>query len=110
MSIRVRLATAFTLAAALLFALGAWLFVMALSSGLLNLLDAQLKADLTQAGRLVGSPKASVATLAIPGQVNIQVFDAAGHLHGSWPDSSDVPLLTSASRGSGVITIGDGKA
>ena len=96
MSIRVRLATAFTLAAALLFALGAWLFVMALSSGLLNLLDAQLKADLTQAGRLVGSPKAGVATLAIPGQVNIQVFDAAGHLHGSWPDSSDVPLLTSA--------------
>ena len=96
MSIRVRLATAFTLAAAVLFALGAWLFVMALSSGLLNLLDAQLKADLTQAGRLVGSPKTSVATLAIPGQVNIQVFDAAGHLHGSWPDSSDVPLLTSA--------------
>jgi hypothetical protein len=96
MSIRVRLATAFTLAAAVLFALGAWLFVMALSSGLLNLLDAQLKADLTQAGHLVGSPKTSVATLAIPGQVNIQVFDAAGHLHGSWPDSSDVPLLTSA--------------
>ena len=96
MSIRVRLATAFTLAAALVFALGAWLFVMELSSGLLNLLDAQLKADLTQAGRLVGSPKTSAAKLAIPGQVNIQVFDAAGHLHGSWPDSSDVPLLTSA--------------
>ena len=96
MSIRLRLATAFTLAAALVFALGAWLFVIELSSGLVGLLDTQLKADLVQAARLVGSSKTSTGNLVIPGQVSVQVFDYAGHLKGSWPDSSDVALLTPA--------------
>ena len=59
MSIRLRLATVFTIATAVIFAFGAWLFVFELSSGLLNLLDSQLKADLVQAGRLVSTPAKS---------------------------------------------------
>ena len=97
MSIRLRLATVFTVATAVIFAFGAWLFVFELSSGLLNLLDSQLKADLIQAGRLVSTPaKAGTTGLPLPGQVILQVFDSSGHLRGSTPDSGDALLLTAA--------------
>ena len=51
MPIRLRLAAAFALAAAALFALGGWLFAAGLSSAQLRTLDSQLTAQLAQAGR-----------------------------------------------------------
>ena len=51
MSIRLRLAVVFTIAAAILFALGSWLFVTLLSSSLLGPIDAQLAAQLSGASR-----------------------------------------------------------
>ncbi len=51
MSIRLRLAVAFGLAAAALFALGGWLFASGLSSAQLKTLDSQQTAQLAQAGR-----------------------------------------------------------
>ena len=96
MSIRLRLATVFTVATAVIFSFGAWLFVAELSSGLLNLLDSQLKADLIQAGRLVNTPAKAGTGLPLPGQVILQVFDSSGHLRGSTPDSGDALLLTAA--------------
>jgi len=86
----------FTLATAVLFSFGAWLFVIELSTGLTNSLDSQLRADLSQAGRIVtSSPKGGGATsLPLPGQVVLQVFDASGSLRGSTPDSGDIALLS----------------
>ena len=51
MPIRLRLAVAFGLAAAALFALGGWLFASGLSSAQLKTIDSQLAAQLAQAGR-----------------------------------------------------------
>ena len=51
MSIRLRLAVVFAVASAVVFALGSWLFVTALSSSLLGSIDAQLAVQLDQAGR-----------------------------------------------------------
>ena len=51
MPIRLRLAVAFALAAAALFALGGWLFASGLSSAQLKAIDSQLAAQLAQAGR-----------------------------------------------------------
>ena len=51
MPIRLRLALAFALAAAALFALGGWLFASGLSSAQLKTIDSQLTAQLAQAGR-----------------------------------------------------------
>ena len=95
MSIRLRLAAVFVLGAAVLFSLGAWLFVTQLSSGLLGLLDTQLRVNLSQAGRLVTQP-ASGVRVVLPGQFILQVFDASGRLRGSTPDSGDTPLLSAA--------------
>jgi len=90
-----RLATLFTVGAAIVFSLGAWLFVTQLSGGLLSLLDSQLRTNLSQAGRLVAPPaKGTTGVLALPGQFVLQVFDASGHLRGSTPDSGDTPLLS----------------
>ena len=51
MSIRLRLAVVFTAAAALLFALGSWLFVAELSASLMGSIDAQLGSQLSRAAR-----------------------------------------------------------
>ena len=51
MSIRIRLAVVFTAAAALVFALGAWLFVAKLSASLLGSIDTQLSGQLSRASR-----------------------------------------------------------
>ena len=97
MSIRLRLATVFTVATAIVFSLGALLFVTELSSGLLNLVDTQLQADLAQAAHVVTPPtKAAGSGLILPGQVILQVFDATGRLHGSTPDSADTLLLSAS--------------
>ena len=52
MPIRLRLAVAFALAAAALFALGGWLFASGLSSAQLKTIDSQLTAQLAQTGPL----------------------------------------------------------
>ena len=51
MSIRLRLAVVFAIAAAILFTLGSWLFAAKLSASLLGTIDAQLTAQLDRAGR-----------------------------------------------------------
>ena len=51
MPIRLRLALAFAVAAAAIFALGAWLFIGGLSSAQLGAIDSQLAVQLSQAGR-----------------------------------------------------------
>ena len=51
MSIKLRLALAFTAAAAILFTLGSWLLIAGLSSSLLSSIDSQLAARLSTASR-----------------------------------------------------------
>ncbi len=97
MSIRLRLAVVFTVGAAVLFALGALLFVVELSSGLLGSLDTQLTADLSLAPTLAASPAHDDgSSLAVPGQVVVQVFDRRGRLHASSAGSGEGRLLTAA--------------
>jgi len=97
MPIRLRLAVAFALAAAAIFALGAWLFINGLSSAQLSTIDSQLAVQLGQAGRylVAGSQSASAAGPA-PGEYLVQVIDAAGRVRGASPDTGTVPLLTAA--------------
>jgi two-component system, OmpR family, sensor kinase len=82
MPIRLRLAVAFALAAAAMFALGGWLFASGLSSAQLNTIDSQLTAQLAQAA----SPAA--------GDYLIQVIDAGGHVRGASGDTGTAPLVT----------------
>ena len=97
MPIRLRLAVAFALAAAAIFALGAWLFINGLSSAQLSTIDSQLAVQLGQAGRylVAGSQSASAAGPA-PGEYLVQVIDAAGRVRGASRDTGTVPLLTAA--------------
>jgi|HubBroStandDraft_6_1064221.scaffolds.fasta_scaffold1845333_2 hypothetical protein len=88
MPIRLRLAVAFALAAAAVFALGGWLFASGLSSAQPNTIDSRLTAQLAQAA----SPPA--------GDYLIQVVDAAagdagrGGRAGAWVRSASiVPVL-----------------
>ena len=97
MPIRVRLAVAFAIAAAAVFALGGWLFISRLSAAQLGTIDSQLAVQLTQAGRYIaagGSP--APAASPVPGEYMIQVIDAAGHVRGASPDTGTVPLLTAS--------------
>ena len=61
MPIRLRLAVAFALAAAAVFALGGWLFASGLSSAQLKTIDSQLAAQLAQAGRYLPGSGAGTA-------------------------------------------------
>src|SRR5208282_3405165 len=102
MPIRLRLAVAFAVIAAAVFALGGWLFASGLSSAQLSAIDSQLAVQLTQAGRYLpsGSPGGSVTALSPsaasppPGDYIIQVIDSAGHVRGTSPDAGTVPLVT----------------
>ena len=101
MSIRLRLAVVFTAAAALVFALGAWLFVATLSASLLGSIDAQLSAQLSRAGRYY--PAASAASRSSPGAANpapgeyvVQVIDPSGRVRGGSPDAGSTPLISPA--------------
>jgi two-component system OmpR family sensor kinase len=102
-SIRLRLAAVFTLAAAILFALGSWLFAATLSASLLGTIDAQLKAQLGRAGQYLSaaSPAAGADTAAapLPGEFVVQVIDAAGRVRGASPDAGAAPMLTPAQLG-----------
>ncbi len=97
MPIRLRLAVAFAVAAAAIFALGGWLFISSLSSAQLGAIDSQLAVQLGQAGRylVAGGPSGSAASPA-PGEYLVQVIDAAGRVRGASPDTGTVPLLTAA--------------
>ena len=100
MPIRLRLALAFAAAAALLFAIGGWLFATALSAAQLGTIDSQLTAQLTQAGRYLpgngtGSQPA-VAANPVPGEYIGQIVDSAGRVRGGSPDAGTTPLLTVA--------------
>ena len=71
MPIRLRLAVAFAVAAAALFALGSWAFASRLSSAQLSLIDSQLTVQLAQAARYLppgGEAFGAVAApVALPG-------------------------------------------
>ena len=103
MPIRLRLALAFAAAAALLFAIGGWLFSTALSAAQLGAIDSQLTAQLAQAARyLPGNgtgPQPATAANPVPGEYLIQVVDSAGRVRGASPDAGTAPLLTAAELG-----------
>ena len=98
MSIRLRLAAAFTLAAATLFALGAWLFVATLSSTMLASIDSQLATNLGLADRYVGSGSATTSDRQLAGEYLLQLIDASGTVQGASGDAGGVPLLPEADR------------
>ena len=85
MPIRLRLAVAFALAAAALFALGGWLFASGLSSAQLKTIDSQLAAQLAQAGR--SQPAGGYLT---------QVIDPAGRVRNASTDAGNVVLVTAS--------------
>lgn len=98
MSIRLRLAAVFTVAAAAVFALGSWLFVSALSSSLLSSIDTQLAARLSTAGTyLSGNARGQPATgNPAPGEYIVQVIDPAGRVTGGSADAGTTPALPAA--------------
>src|ERR1019366_4404737 len=87
-------------AAALLFAVGGWLFSTALSAAQLGAIDSQLTAQLAQAARyLPGNgtgPQPATAAAPAPGEYMVQVVDSAGRVRGASPDAGTTPLLTAA--------------
>jgi signal transduction histidine kinase len=93
MSIRLRLAVAFAAAAALLFAVGAWLFAAALSAAQLRVIDSQLTAQLSQAARYLPGPAPAATASLAPGEYLVQAIDASGRVRGS-ADEANVPLLS----------------
>lgn len=98
MSIRLRLAAAFAVAAAVLFAIGGWIFITQISSSLLGSIDAQLAAQLTGAGRYL-SPRGSQASAAgspLPGEYVVQVIDSADRVRGASADAGLTPMLSPA--------------
>jgi signal transduction histidine kinase len=98
MSIKLRLAIAFTAAAAILFAAGSWLFVSALSSSLLSSIDSQLAARLATASRyLPGQAGAQPAPGSpAPGEYIVQVIDPAGRVRGGSADAGTTPAVSGA--------------
>jgi two-component system, OmpR family, sensor kinase len=98
MSIRLRLAAVFTAAAAVLFALGSWLFVAELSSSLLRSIDTQLAAHLSTASRYLpghGGARPLTGNPA-PGDYQVQVIDPAGRVRGGSVEDARAPLLSAA--------------
>ncbi len=106
MPIRLRLAVAFALVTAVVFAAGSWLFVNGLSSAQLAATDSQLAVQLAQAARYLPaagpgtapSPSAEV-TAPQPGDYVIQVIDPAGKVRGASPDAGTAPLITAGELG-----------
>ena len=95
MPIRLRLAVAFAMVAAALFALGSWAFATGLSSAQLSTIDSQLTVQLTQAARYFPPGHATGAaapSASPPGDYVIQAVDPRGHVRGASPDAGTVPL------------------
>ena len=99
MSIRLRLAAAFALIAAILFAIGGWLFADSLSTSLLSNIDAQLATQAAQASQYV-SP--TTGALSNPTHSNnrleyiVQLVDSGGQVVASSGDAERRAILTSS--------------
>ena len=96
MSIRLRLAVVFAAAAAIMFAVGSWVFVDELSSSLLGAIDSQLVTQLDGAGRYLpahgsGAPAAGSPA---PGEYVVQVIDPANRVRGASADAGRTPMLS----------------
>jgi two-component system, OmpR family, sensor kinase len=102
MSIRLRLAVVFAVAAAIVFTLGSWLFVAALSSSLMTSIDSQLATQLAQADRYVpghggpATPAGSATGNPLPGEYLVQVIDPSGRVRGASADAGTGPMVTAA--------------
>jgi two-component system OmpR family sensor kinase len=97
-SIRLRLAVVFTAAAAILFALGSWLFVTLLSSSMLSSIDTQLAARLSTASTYLSrNARAQPVTgNPAPGEYIVQVIDPAGRVTVGSADAGTTPALPAA--------------
>ncbi len=99
MSIRLRLTVVFALAAAILFALGGWLFVSLLSSSLMSSIDAQLAAQAAQASVYLssGTPVAPPVAIATnPQEYAIQLVDRTGRVRAASEEAGSRPILSRA--------------
>ena len=96
MSIRLRLAVVFAVAAAVVFALGSWVLVTQLSSSLLGSIDTQLAVQLGGASRYLPAhgSAAPVAGSPAPGEYVVQVIDPAGRVRGASADAGLAPMLS----------------
>jgi signal transduction histidine kinase len=101
MSIRLRLAAVFVIASAVLYGVGSWVFVTALSSSLLSAIDAQLATQLSAASQYVTASCAGRARSGhrLPGEYVLQVVDPRGRLCGASPDAGESLLLPPAGLG-----------
>jgi signal transduction histidine kinase len=95
MPIRWRLTLAFAATAALLFAIGGWLFAAALSSAQLGVIDSQLTAQLSQAARYIPDQARAATPNTATGEYLLQVIGPAGQVHGG-PDAGSARLLAPA--------------
>ncbi len=99
MPIRLRLALAFAAATAIVFALGSWLFLSALSSAQLSTIDSQLAVQLAQAAHYLPAghhgTSASAGSPAL-GEYIVQVIDSGNHVRGASADAPATPLLSTA--------------
>jgi two-component system, OmpR family, sensor kinase len=102
MSIRLRLAVVFTLAAAAVFAAGGWLFVSRLSAGLLGSIDAQLATGLGQAGQYLAAPGRPLPAAGAAGSgeyaLEVQAIDPGGRVRGYSPEADTEPIVPAADR------------
>lgn len=90
MSIKLRVALVFTLALAVAFALGSWLFLTQLHA---QLLTNTLKAQLTL---YLSAGNASAGPINAPENLLIQVISPAGRVVRSSPDAGKAPMLTAS--------------
>ena len=98
MSIRLRLTVVFAVAAAIVFALGGWLFVTVLSSSLTASIDSQLATQAAQAsGYLSSGSTGPAAPVAInPPQYSVQLIDPAGRVRAASEEAGNRPVISSA--------------
>jgi len=101
MSIRLRVALVFTLALAVAFALGSWLFISLLAAQLRSSTDAALRTQLNGAGQYLPAGRNPAQRPVRPGtaptgEYLIQLIDGTGQVRGSSPGTGTVPLLTPA--------------
>lgn len=99
MSIRLRLAVVFAIAAATVFALGSALFVTTLSSGLLGTVDSELGTELARAGTFAANPAGpggggTAVARPLPGEFIVQLVDSAGTVRNASHDAGTAPLLS----------------
>jgi hypothetical protein len=104
--LRSRLAVLFTIASAVIFSLGAWSFVAALSGSMLSSLDSQLGTVLSQAGAYLPSPPraggagpSTAGQNRLPGELLVQLIDSTGVVRGASQDAGSAPLLSPAQLG-----------